>query len=75
MTHGGLQRHVEELCDVLHQLSRPAADGPCWCDRVPRDEHGAGHTPKCSRARAALLVGQAAGIGADDAAPGYGFGV
>lgn len=74
MTQSGLERQVEELCDVLQQLSRPSLEGPCWCS-LTGAELMVAHAPICSRARFALMVARAHLGSPGDPAPGYGFGV
>jgi hypothetical protein len=76
MTESALREHVHELREALQQLSRPSADGPCWCARRTDDQDGGGsHSRQCGRARALLTVGDTLGSVLADAAPGYGFGV
>ena len=75
MMLSGLERQVEELCDVLQQLSRPSLDGPCWCGMGRGELMTPDHTPACSRARGALKLGRAHLGSSVDPAPGYGFGV
>jgi hypothetical protein len=74
MTVLRLQLQIEELCEVIQQLSRAAPDGPCWC-HIAVNATMTGHSPKCRRARAALMIVQLHGTDATDSAPGYGFGV
>ena len=75
MTVLRLQQQIEELCEVMQQLSRAAPDGPCWCHIAVTDSVVIGHSAKCRRARAALMIVQSHGTDATDSAPGYGFGV
>ena len=74
MTVSRLQQQIDELCEVIQQLSRAAPDGPCWC-QAGVDAVRTGHSPRCRRARAALTLAQSYGTDVLDFPPGYGFGV
>ena len=71
----GFEQQIEELCDVLQQLSQTAADGPCWCGVATGHPTSMQHSAKCQRARTALRSGRAYRDTEGEPAPGYGHGV